>query len=341
MEKSKFAVIGTGFWAYYQLKGWQELGNAVPIAFYNKTISKAKALAEKFEVSNVYDDIDLLLDTHAHELDFVDIITNVETHYLFTEKAAARSLDVICQKPMGPDFSTCQKMLDLSQKAGIKFLIHENFRWQAPLRKLKEIMLSGVIGKPFRARVSFVSAFPVFKNQPFLAELEQFILTDVGSHIFDVCRFLFGECQSLYCLTARINPGIKGEDVATVLMNMKNGMSCIAEMSYASILEKEAFPETLVTVEGGRGSVVLGHDFVIKTTNQEGTTEELGAPVTYDWADPAYSVVHASIVDCNRNLLAHLRGEAEAETTGVDNFETIKLIYSAYNSAREGQVVFL
>lgn len=73
MEKSKFAVIGTGFWAYYQLKGWQELGNAVPIAFYNKTISKAKALAEKFEVSNVYDDIDLLLDTHAHELDFVDI----------------------------------------------------------------------------------------------------------------------------------------------------------------------------------------------------------------------------------------------------------------------------
>src|SRR5690554_4159414 len=275
MKNLKFAVIGTGFWSYFQLKGWQELEGAIPIAFYNKTLSKAEALAEKFGVKHAYDDIDLLLDNHAHELDFADIITNVHTHYLFTEKAAARNLDVICQKPMGPDLDTCRKMLALSQKAGIKFLIHENFRWQAPIRKLNEILLSGGIGKPFKARVSFASAFPVFENQPFLAELEQFILTDVGSHIFDVCRFLFGECQSLYCLTARINPGIKGEDVATVLMNMKNGMSCIAEMSYASILEKEAFPETLVTVEGGRGSVVLGQDFVIKTTNQEGTTEEL------------------------------------------------------------------
>lgn len=52
--------------------------------------------------------------------------------------------------------------------------IHENFRWQAPIRAVKQAIDSGLIGKVFKARVSFCSAFPVFDNQPFLAELGTF-----------------------------------------------------------------------------------------------------------------------------------------------------------------------
>ena len=118
-------------------------------------------------------------------------------------------------------------------------------------------MDSGVIGRAFKARVSFCSPFPVFDNQPFLAELDKFILTDIGSHVLDICRFLFGEAKSLYCLTQRVNQKIKGEDVANVLMEMQTGLHCYAEMSYASVLEKEAFPQTLVLVEGDKGSYIL------------------------------------------------------------------------------------
>ena len=64
---------------------------------------------------------------------------------------------------------------------------------------------------------------------------------DIGSHVLDICRFLFGEANSLYCLTQTVNATIKGEDVANVLMEMSNGIHCYAEMSYASILEKEVF----------------------------------------------------------------------------------------------------
>lgn len=341
MKKLKFAVIGTGFWSYYQLKGWMELEGAEPIAFYNKTLSKAEALAAEFGVNHIYDNVDELFERHSHELDFVDIITDVNTHYLFTEKAASRKINVICQKPMAPDFVTSKKMLDLCRQAGIKFLIHENFRWQSPLRKIKEKLESGVIGKPFKARITFASAFPVFENQPFLAKLDQFILTDVGSHIFDVCRFLFGETRSLYCQTSRVNPGIKGEDVANALMRMRNDMVVYAEMSYASLFEKEAFPQTLVSVEGEKGSLILSHDFILKTTTKKGTSVECFEPVIYPWIDPAYTVVHSSIVDCNRNLLSDLQGLATAETTGEDNLETIRLIYAAYDSARENKVIYL
>lgn len=346
MQKLKFAVIGTGFWANYQLPAWFELEHVELVALYNRTRARADEFAQRFNVPHVYDTIDELLDNHAHELDFVDIITDVDTHLHFTTKAAERQLDVICQKPMGPSLEAARQMVDTCRQRGVRLYIHENFRWQTPIRQLKAMLNSGVIGQPFKAMVSFCSAFPVFDNQPFLAELEQFILTDIGSHVLDVCRFLFGEARSLYCQTTRVNPTILGEDVATVLMTMQSGLVCHVAMSYASILAHEVFPQTLVTVEGAVGSVVLTRDFEIRTTirDQNGQTHtqlQTATPPVYDWADPAYALVHASIVDCNRNLLTDLRGLGGAETTGTDNFETIRLVYAAYDSARRNEVIHL
>jgi predicted dehydrogenase len=337
----KFAVLGTGFWAGYQLAGWHELAGVQPIAFYNRTIEKARALAQQFGVENVYDNVDELLDNHAHELDFVDIITDVNTHAMLTEKAAAKGLDVICQKPMAPTLEAAAGMAEACRAANVALYIHENFRFQAPIRKLKEIVLSGVIGKVFKANVAFCSGFPVFDNQPFLKELDEFIITDIGSHVLDITRFLFGEVTSLYCHTARINAEIKGEDVANVLLRMRNGISCYVEMSYASIKEHESFPQTLVTVEGEKGTAALLNNYEIRVTTREGTTVSRAEPQLYPWIDPAYAVVHASIVDCNRDILESLQGKKNAETTGTDNFETMRLVHAAYRSARENKVIFI
>ena len=341
MKNLKFAVLGTGFWAGYQLAGWNELSGAEPIALYNRTRSKADELGQRFKINHAYDDLDELLDKHAEELDFVDIITDVDTHAFFTGKVAERGLAVICQKPMAPTLESSKTMVNACRVANVPFFIHENFRWQTPIRKVKEILDSGVLGQIFKANVVFCSGFPVFENQPFLKELEEFILTDVGSHILDICRFLFGEVQSLYCHTDRINPAIKGEDVANVLMRMQNGISCFAEMSYASIPAQEVFPQTLLTIEGDLGNLQLLPDYVIKITTRHGTRATEAKPKSYPWIDPAYAVVHSSIVDCNRNILAGLQGLSEAETTGDDNFETIRLVHAAYQSARENKVIFL
>ncbi|MFD2574554.1 Gfo/Idh/MocA family protein [Spirosoma soli] len=346
MKKLKFAVIGTGFWATYQLPAWFELESVELVALCNRTRARADDFAQRFDVQHVYENVDELLDRHADELDFVDIITDVDTHLYFTTKVAERQLDVICQKPMAPNLDAARQMVETCRQWGVRFYIHENFRWQAPIRQLKAVLDSGAIGEPFKANVSFCSAFPVFDNQPFLAQLDQFILTDIGSHILDICRFLFGEASSLYCQTTRVNPHIQGEDVANVLMRMHSGLVCNVAMSYASILEHEVFPQTLVTVEGSAGSVVLRRDFEIRTTVRRpdrsvDTQSQIARPPIYDWADPDYALVHASIVDCNRNLLTDLQGLGGAETTGGDNFETIRLVYAAYESARTNQVITL
>ena len=339
MKTLRFAVIGTGFWANYQIPAWCELEGIELVALYNRTKSKAEVLAHRYNVPHVYDSVPDLLD--REQLDFVDIITDADTHAPFTELAARKGLAVICQKPMAPKLSIARHMVNVCKQFKVPFFIHENFRWQAPLRKVKSLLDAGAIGKVFKARVTFCSAFPVLDNQPFLAELDEFILTDIGSHVLDVCRFLFGEAETLCCHTARVNPTIKGEDVANVFMKMKSGMTCYAEMSYASLLEREAFPQTFLLVEGESGCIQLTHDCEIRTTTSNGTESVKALPTMYPWIDPAYALVHSSIVDCNRNILEALQGKQPAETTGVDNLETTRLVHASYASARGNQLMHL
>lgn len=336
----KFVILGTGYWARYQLAAWQELGGVECVGLYNRTRSKAQTLAREFGVSRIYDDPEQLL--AETQPDFVDIITSVDAHPSMAHLAVAHHLPVICQKPMASSLQEAEEMVRIAADAGVPFLVHENWRWQTPIRQVHRVLGSGHIGTPFRARIQMVSGFPVFENQPFLRELEQFILTDMGSHILDVARFLFGEADSLYCLTQRIHPDIRGEDIATVMLKMRSGATVICELGYSGApLERDRFPETYIFIEGDQGSLELGPDYWQRTTTREGTLSRRYPPPRYAWADPAYDVVHASIVDCNRDLLRALHGETSAETSASDNLNTVRLVFAAYQSASTGQTVEL
>lgn len=337
MKKLKFALFGTGFWSNYQLPGWYAAGDVECVALYNRTKSKAKPLADRYDISAIYDDSEALLDNE--DLDFVDICTNVETHLQFTKMAAERGLPVVCQKPMATTLAESEQLVKICHDAGVPLYINENWRWQYPIRKFKQALDTGRIGKPFRARIDYRNSFPVFDNQPFLKDLEQFILTDIGSHILDVARYLFGEATSLYCQTYRVHEDIKGEDVATCMMTMGDGITVICEMSYASKREHDRFPETYIQVEGSDGFLELSHDFWIRETTANGTLANRHLPPRYDWADPAYDLIHSSIVPTQANFVQALQGQGQAETTGDDNLKTMRLVFGSYQSATTGQVI--
>ncbi|MDZ7604656.1 MAG: Gfo/Idh/MocA family oxidoreductase [Cyclobacteriaceae bacterium] len=212
MKKLKFAIFGTGF--LVPVSTWCLDWNWKAfecVALYNRTLSKADKLAERFHISHTYD-VSGKNYSARNSLTLVDIITDVDTHYKFVKMALDHGINhIICQKPHGARFlKPRNKWRRCCRDAGARFYIHENYRWERPLRRFKEILDSGVIGKPFKARLFFNSGFPVFDNQPILLlELDKFILTDMGSHILDVARFMFGECERLWCQTLTVNPKIK------------------------------------------------------------------------------------------------------------------------------------
>lgn len=339
MDKKRFAILGCGFWSQFQLGGWQELEGVECVALYNRTLSKAEDLAKRFNIPGVYDDAEELLKNE--KLDFIDIITDVDTHEQFTLLGAKYGIDVICQKPLAPSYEAAKRMMKAIKDAGIRFYVHENYRWQPQFRRVKQILDSGIIGNPFRCETAFLTAFPVFETQPFLAELEEFALTDQGSHQFDVLRYLFGEAKTIYCEKQTVNPNIKGEDVTTSVLKMKNGVICIQKISFSSPLEKEIFPQTVLLIEGDKGSIRLDAEFEISITTPEGTTKETVPMRSYAWQTDRLKPEPPSIVDINLDILQDMLGNNKAENTGDDNFETVKLVWAAYESARTGKVIVL
>jgi predicted dehydrogenase len=192
-------------------------------------------------------------------------------------------------------------------------------------------------------RLDLISGFPVFDNQPALKKLPRMILADAGVHILDLVRFLGGEARSVYCRTQKVHRDIAGEDVATVCLDMKNGSTAIANLAYAGTpLQHESFPQTLLFVEGEEGSLVIEPDYWLRVTTASGTESQRVTPAAYAWINPAYAVVQSSIVPCNESFFRTLNGQPLKDTratTGADNFETLRLVFAAYESAKTGSVI--
>jgi D-apiose dehydrogenase len=338
----RFAVFGAGFWAPYQLAGWREVGGVECIAIYNRTRKKAEALARRFGIQAVYDDPARLL--KEVRPDFVDNVTEVGGHKPLSLLCARARVPTICQKPLANSYADAATIVNAFRRTKTRLFVHENWRWQTPVRQLLKLLVAPSIGIPLRARLTMVSGFDVYASQPALRALDRFILTDLGTHLLDVSRVLFGEARSLYCRTARsLAPRVRGENLATVLLTMgKFDTHVTVELGYARTpLEastREVFPQTLAFIEGTHGSIELAADYVVRLTTK-GTQVTRHPPPRYTWTDSRYEVAQASIVPCCADLLEGLRGERGGQTTGEDNLKTLRLVFAAYESARTGRAI--
>jgi D-apiose dehydrogenase len=327
-----FTLFGAGFWAQYQLAAWQEVAGAQCVAICDPVEEKATALATRFGIKKVYTNPEEAM----QNVDFVDIITPPATHPYLIRLALSHNLPAISQKPVAERLEDAEALLALDGRV----FVHENWRWQTPIRALKAAMDSGEIGTIFRVKLRMTSGFPVFDNQPNLKTLTRFLLADIGVHLLDTARFLCGEAQSVYCHTQNIQPDVLGEDAATVITKHGN-ITIITELGYVqNYYEMDAFPETFALIEGARGSISLGLNCEIRVTTKTGTRSISAKPISYSWANPAYDVVHSSMVPCLTNLLAGVSG-GEAETTLADNIQTMRLVEAAYKSAESGEAVRL
>jgi len=339
MNNLKFAVLGTGWWSTFQIPGWYQIGGVELVAVYNRTKSKAEKIAKQYNVAKVYDDAEELFKNET--LDFVDIIVGNDVHESMVELAAKYKVPVICQKPMAPDWKSCQHMVKICHDAKIPFMIHENLRWQAPIREVKKMIDEGQIGSPYRGRIFLIGYSPMeYIEQPFLKELDKLSLMDLGSHVLDTARYFFGEPQSVYCQHLRSRDDIKGEDVATVLLRMGD-VICSVETSNATRTSWNHFPDVMLFIEGTQGSIELTPDYWIKINTDDGTKLKRIDPPNYSWIRSDQPHWHASIAPCNADFLNYLKTGKPAETSGEDNLKTMNLIFKAYESAEKNQVINL
>ncbi|MGN7806759.1 Gfo/Idh/MocA family protein [Ensifer sp. 22521] len=337
MARIKGALIGCGFFAINQMHGWRELPEVEIVAICDRDPERLKIVGDQFDVARRYLSADEMF--AEGEFDFVDIATTVGSHRPLVELAARHKVPAICQKPFAPTLEDAKAMVAAAEEAGVALMIHENFRWQTPMLAVKEVIDSGEIGTPFWARVSFRSGFDVFSGQPYLAKGKRFIIEDLGIHSLDIARFLFGDARSLSARTGRINPDIAGEDVATMMLGHDNGVTSIVDVSYATKLPQEPFPQTLIEVDGTKGTLRLGLGYKLTVHGPAGTIERDVAPNLLPWASKPWHNIQESVALIQRHWIERLGSGREPDTSGRDNLKTFALVEAAYLSAKREETI--
>ncbi|MDH3662876.1 MAG: Gfo/Idh/MocA family oxidoreductase [Alphaproteobacteria bacterium] len=336
-EHLRAGVIGCGFFAANHLHAWRQIDDVELVAVCDIDRAKAEAAAGTHGVPSVYSDAEAML--AAEKLDFVDIVTTMPTHRPIAERAAAHGVPMIVQKPFAPTIEDCRAIVRAAADAAVPLMVHENFRFQTPIKAVRQVMDSGVIGRPFFGRIGWRTAFDVYANQPYLAEEERFLLLDLVIHLFDVDRYLFGEVDQLTCRTQSIKPGIKGEDAATVLLGHENGVTSVVDATYSSRRDPDPFPETLIEIDGTEGSVRLDYGCKLTVVSPEGTERRTVEPTLLPWAEKPWHGVQESVLRTQEHWVECLREGREPSTSGADNLKTYALCEAAYASAAGGRTV--
>ncbi len=333
------ALIGCGFFAVNHLHGWRDVKGADIGAICDSNEERLRVVGDQFGVTKRYRSaVDLL---KSEKPDFVDIATTATSHRSLVELAAQQEVPVICQKPFATTLVDAKAMVSVCAQRNVPLMVHENFRWQSPIQAVKRVLDSGDVGQAFWARVSFRSAYDVFSGQPYLAEGERFIVEDLGIHALDVARFLMGDAHNVSARIKRINPRIKGEDVATMLLDHGNGVASVVDCSYASQLEQELFPQTLIEIDCTHGSIRLGANFELTVTSNGKTEYRDVQPPVLPWASKPWHNIQESVVLIQQHWIDCLRNGRDPLTSGRDNLQTLALVEGVYQSALTGETVTL
>ena len=116
--------------------------------------------------------------------------------------AAARGLAVLCQKPLAPTLAAAEALV-AAVGGAVPLMVHENWRFRAYYRRLREWLDDGHGSATVRqVQLDFLSSGmipdddgkrPALVRQPFLAGLERLLVMEILIHHLDTLRFLLGE----------------------------------------------------------------------------------------------------------------------------------------------------
>lgn len=331
-------LIGCGFYAQNHLNAWADLRSegAILSAVCDRDPAKAEAAGTKFGVP-WFTDATTMLD--AVPLQLVDITTRMDTHRELAALTATRRIPTVVQKPFAPGWDECVAIVETARAHDCWLAVHENFRFQTPLMRVKQVLEQGAIGEPSWARLSFRTGFDVYRTQPYFYDEERLVILDVGIHVLDIARWLLGEVAHLSCETQRRNPKVRAEDTATILMRHVSGAVSVVEATYETRKIPDPFPETMLEIEGPAGSIVVTRGERMSVTTQGLSYDEhIGEPLLH-WTSRPWHVSQASVLHTNRHMLERARAGVPASTSGEDNLKTFALVEAAYEAASTGRSV--
>jgi len=175
----------------------------------------------------------------------VYVATPVFLHAPQTIAALRAGLHVLCEKPMGLNYDEATSMHEAAQAAGRTLGVAYYRRLYPKVRRARELMESGAIGKPVFAEATAHDWFHLTDGSrawlidPAMAGHGP--LRDIASHRIDLLNYLFGEPRRVSGhLSALVHP-TRVEDNATVMMEHKSGVRSLVDVRWHSRVSRDEF----------------------------------------------------------------------------------------------------
>ena len=142
----RIGVVGAG--AIAQLAHLPVLGRirgAKLVAVCDNDRPKARALADRFDIADVYTDIEDLLE--QDELHAVVVTTPNHLHEPHVLSAIAAGKDVLCERPLALTARGVERIVNAASRAGRKVFVANNHRFRSDVQALAGFLRGGELGK--------------------------------------------------------------------------------------------------------------------------------------------------------------------------------------------------
>jgi len=166
-----------------------------PIAICGRNEGAVSEMASRFGYQGYYTNWEKMLDDER-----IKLFDNVGPNNIHEEpcvKAATNGIHVLCEKPLARTTEESKRMWDAVIKNKVKAMVAFNYRFVPAVRKARDLIASGALGKIYHFRASYLQDWilPHF-NTPYLWRHNKEIsgtgaLGDF-SHIIDIGHFLLG-----------------------------------------------------------------------------------------------------------------------------------------------------
>jgi D-apiose dehydrogenase len=333
------AVIGCGFVSRFHLEAWSHVPDARLVALCELDRQRLEQAADRVHGTNAYTNAAEMFEKDD-SLDFVEICTQPESHRVLVEMAARHGAHILCQKPAANVRADFTAMIYACESAGVRLMIHENWRFRPWYRALRALIDSGSIGRPIRVRIAHRDTRAVrlggFGDQPYQAAMPRLILMDMGCHLIDTTRYLMGEIETVSATIARFGRNNIGEDVAMLAVSFASGALGWLDFSWCAPPDR-ARPEWALNetvVEGSDATVRVMTDGSLELICSGGKVER--RPVALPADDLVYVDGYATT---QRHFIDGLLSGREHETSAADNLKTMDVVWAAYRSAEEGRTL--
>jgi predicted dehydrogenase len=329
----RIAVVGAGAISQLaHLPVLAKLRGAELVVLCDNDRAKARALADRFGIPDVFTDIDDLLDYDS--VDLAVVATPNHLHEPHVLQLLAAGVDVLCERPLSLTSKGVERILAAATRGDRKVFVANNHRFRSDVQTLVRFLGGGELGKLMGMRAG--SYHPRGKVEGWRLRRQEAgggVLFEQGFALIDLAMWMadFPAPQRVWAHFDRARGANAVEESAMVAVECANGANFTFDVSWAYVGQDERWWfETLST----RGSARLAPLRVVKELN--------GKPV--DVSPTGAAARESAFIQSYRAELAHtisvLRGEVEYEAP-TDQVIVHRILEAAYKSAEEGKEVRL